>query len=128
MIYHHHSTKQEHQLRPFWLQNGIQEMEVDILDQVEAYQKDSEDEESEAEDGTGESAPVKPLDVLRRRVEENLKMLCNSSPIDASPLLLSKLREEHPQVSSIFGMMNFFFLNTGVNAQLNAVCNADTKT
>ena len=88
-------------------------MELDILDQVEACQKDSEDEDSETEDGTGteESAPETSLDVLRRRVEENLKILCNSSPIDASPLLLSELREKYPEVSSFICMVGIKILS-----------------
>ena len=81
-------------------------MDVDILDQVEEWNKDSEDEESETEeDGTAESAPETSLEILRRRVEENLKILCNPSPIDASPLLLSKLREKYPQASSTICMV-----------------------
>ena len=79
-------------------------MELDILDIVEAHQKESEGEDSEAEDGTVESAPTTSLEALRSRVEENLKMLGNPAPIDASPLLLSELREKYPQVSNIIGI------------------------
>ena len=76
-------------------------MDLDILDMV--CQKDSEEEESEGEDDPGvvESIPTASLEVLKGRGEENLKLLNNSSPIDASPLILSDLREKFPQVGNI---------------------------
>ena len=91
----HHSTKQQ-------LHNHL--MDLDILDMV--CQKDSEDEESEGEDDSGlvESIPTSSLDVLRGRVKENLELLHSSAPIDASPLILSDLRERFPQVIYIICM------------------------
>ena len=91
----HHSTKQQ-------LHNHL--MDLDILDMV--CQKDSEDEESEGEDDPGlvESIPTSSLDVLRGRVKENLELLHSSAPIDASPLVLSDLREKFPQVIYIICM------------------------
>ena len=91
----HHSTKQQ-------LHNHL--MDLDILDMV--CQKDSEDEESEGEDDPGlvESIPTSSLDVLRGRVKENLELLHSSAPIDASPLILSDLRERFPQVIYIICM------------------------
>ena len=75
-------------------------MDLDILDMV--CQRDSEAEDSDGEDDSGLAPlPSSSLEVLRGRVEENLKLLCTSSPIDASPLILSDLREKFPQVINI---------------------------
>ena len=85
-------------------------MDLDILEMVElACQKDSEDEDTGSEDGAvvEDVASSSTLDALRGRVEENLKLLSNSAPVDASPLLLSDLREKFPQVGRIIYVADF---------------------
>ena len=75
-------------------------MDLDILEAAQLVsERDSEDEDSGEEvGGLEDDAPTTPLDGLKLRVEENLRLLQDPSPVDASPLSLANLREKFPQV------------------------------
>ena len=80
-------------------------MDLDILEEAQLMgERGSEDEDSvdEESDGVEDTGSTTLLDVLKDRVEDNLKLLRFSSAVDPSPLTLANLKEKFPQVARCF--------------------------
>ena len=78
-------------------------MDSNLLDAVMSYERE-EDSEEESED-VGEVLLPSSMEALKARVEQNLEILGKTPDPEESPLKLSILRKNFPQVVFSF---NFF--------------------